>query len=364
MNKIGIIGLGLIGGSIAKALKYNDPNAFIVAMDSHTESLQQALNEKVIDHYTTTLDSSFSSCHIIFFCTPVQKMMDLVPSLLPFISSQCIITDVGSTKKTVMECMKQYQDRICFIGGHPMAGSEKTGYAASKHYLFQNAYYILTPFPFTPLDQLQKLTDVISSLGALPITIEPTLHDFITASISHVPHVIAAALVHMVKELDTEKGHMKQLAAGGFKDITRIASSSPDMWSQICMTNTEEILQILSKMKEKLSDFENILINRKEKELWDFFYNAQQYRNEFSSRNPGPFIKSYEIVVDIVDQPGVIATLATLLSKHHINIKNIGIISNREFENGVLQIIFETQEDQKQSIDLLQQLGYQVYPKE
>ena len=151
MNKIGIIGLGLIGGSIAKALKYNDPNVFIVAMDFHTESLQQALNEKVIDHYTTTLDSSFSSCHIIFFCTPVQKMMDLVPSLLPFISSQCIITDVGSTKKAVMECMKQYQDRICFIGGHPMAGSEKTGYAASKHYLFQNAYYILTPFPFTPL---------------------------------------------------------------------------------------------------------------------------------------------------------------------------------------------------------------------
>ncbi|NMA82929.1 MAG: prephenate dehydrogenase [Epulopiscium sp.] len=363
MNKIGIIGLGLIGGSIAKALKHKQKSTFIVATDTHIPSLQQAMAEKIIDGYTTTIDETFSRCDFIFLCTPVEKIMEIFPTLLPLLSSDCIVTDVGSTKQSIVKFMNQHEQEICFIGGHPMTGSEKTGYGASTFYLFENAYYILTPTSKTPADKLQELTDLIASLGAFPITMDPLHHDFVTASISHVPHVIAAALVNLIKDLDSSQGHMKQLAAGGFKDITRIASSSPDMWAQICSTNQGEILKVLQKMQERLSAFEHSLINHQYEDIWRFFDDAKEYRNEFSNRSPGPLIKAYEVVVDMVDEPGGIAEVATMLSQHGINIKNIGIVSNREYENGVLQILFETKEEQKQSIVLLEEIGYRVYKK-
>ncbi|WP_058486239.1 prephenate dehydrogenase [Defluviitalea phaphyphila] len=363
INKVGIIGLGLIGGSLARALRIKSRIKNIVALDIDEKSLKQAFDDGIITNFTTSVDETFSNCDIIFICTPVKKISNYVKELLPFINKECIITDVGSTKNDVVNTLNTYlnEKNIYFIGGHPMTGSEKTGYKASKVYLFENAYYILTPQPETPKNILKKLKELISSLGAIPVILSPEYHDLVTASISHVPHIIASALVNMVKSLDDEDKYMHKLAAGGFKDITRIASSSPEMWHNVCITNQEQILFVLDKFINILTEISYHIKNKDDDYIWKFFDDAKRYRDTFSNRNPGPFIKTYEIIVDILDKPGSIANIATLLSNNDINIKNIGIINNREDGRGVLQIIFDTEEDQKKSIKLLRSMNYNIH---
>lgn len=361
MKKIGIIGLGLMGGSLAKAFKTHCNDTFIIASNRSIESLQEAYSEKIIDEYCLDINDSFCGCEIIFICTPVSKIAYYVNKLIPYINNNCIITDIGSTKGTLFNDMEKLKDKICFIGGHPMTGSEQTRYSSSKDYLYENAYYILAPLSSVPDEKINMLVDIVKMIGAIPITLEPHEHDFIVASISHVPHIIASAIVNLVKRLDGNNKYMYKLAAGGFKDITRIASSNPEMWQNISTENKKEILNVLQEFKKIILEYETMLNTNNEKSILEYFNTAKEYRDSFYNRNPGIFSKYYEIYVDIIDQLGSIATISTMLSVNNINIKNIGIINNREFENGVLQIVFDTEQSQQKSIQLLKKMNYTVY---
>lgn len=361
MKKIGIIGLGLMGGSLAKALKTRYNNPFIVAFNRSIDVLQKAFDEHIVDEYSLEINENFCNCDIIFICTPVSTITEYVNKLLPYITKNCIITDMGSTKGSLFDDMKKLEDKICFIGGHPMTGSEQTRYTAAKEYLYENAYYILAPLSSVTRDKIDILTDIVKKIGAIPVTLLAYEHDYIVATISHVPHIIAAAIVKLVKELDGENEYMHTLAAGGFKDITRIASSSPEMWQNISIENKKEILNVLQEFKKIIVDYEKILLDNNKEIILDYFDSAKKYRDSFSNRNLGHFSKYYEIYVDILDQLGSIATVSTMLSVNNINIKNIGIINNREFQSGVLQIVFDTEEAQQRSIELLRKMNYIVY---
>lgn len=359
MNNIGIIGLGLIGGSIAKALKIRS-NSIITALSRTEKSLLKAYEENIIDFYSTEDLSIFKECDIIFICTPVDKIVYYVENLIPFLKKGCIITDVGSTKNTIYEQMMKFEN-VCFIGGHPMAGSEKTSYEASKEYLFENAYYIITPSLSADKQQIDNFLKLLEVLGAIPIVISPQYHDYIVAAISHVPHIISSCLVNTVKNLDDSNNYMHTLAAGGFKDITRIASSSPEMWKSICFENKDEILKVLSSFEKSVLEFKDFIISDEKEKLYDFLESSKNYRNTFSDKKNSIIPYEYEILLDVVDRPGIIATIATMLSVNNINIKNIGIINNREYENGILQIILEHDQDRKKSIKLLEEMNFIVY---
>ena len=162
----------------------------------------------------------------------------------------CIITDTGSTKKTILNDTKKID--VEFIGGHPMIGSERSGYMTSKDLLFENSYYIITKSNSNKPESIEKLKELILEIKAIPIIIDEKKHDYITSVISHVPHVIASSLVRLVKNLDDENETMKTLCAGGFKDITRIASSDPTMWENICNENKEEIVNTLNLLIKNL----------------------------------------------------------------------------------------------------------------
>lgn len=362
IKKIGFIGLGLIGGSLAKAIKNSNPSPYIVAYDINSDSLRMAKESHTIDDYTLKLDDNFSDCDIIFLCAPVKYNIEALKQLLPILNSNCIVTDVGSTKLDIMSEVKRLEFNN-FIGGHPMTGSEKTNYESSSSHLFENAYYILTPMESTQSDMLHTLQQIILSIGALPVIVDSKEHDYITATISHVPHIIASALVNVVKELDNEDGYMHTLAAGGFKDITRIASSSPTMWQQICLTNKDQILDVIISFQDALDKIKNHISSKNNEEIYNFFLTARDYRDSFSNKKLGPIVKYYEIVVDVVDKPGIIAEIATLLSNNSISIKNIGIINNRESEQGVLEIIFYDALSQQKSIELLTKMNYKVYKR-
>lgn len=360
IQKIGFIGLGLIGGSLAKAIKNHYRDCKIIAYDIKTTSLEEAIANDTIDNYTTDIDNNFRDCQIIFLCAPVENNINAMNKLLPIINDDCIITDVSSTKEKIITAA---QDIKCnnFIGGHPMAGSEKSGISAADEHLFENAYYILTPLPDTAKDKIELLQKLITELGALPVVIKPSEHDFITATISHVPHVIASALVNIVSKLDTPDKHMHTLAAGGFKDITRIASSSPEMWQQICLSNNKQIIKVINKFQKELDMIKENINNCDSDELHSFFSSSRDYRNSFSDKNTGFIMKSYKITVDVVDKPGIIAEIASLLSENSINIKNIGINNNREHQEGVLEIVFYDMDSQNESIKVLTDMNYKIY---
>ncbi|MCM1570215.1 MAG: prephenate dehydrogenase/arogenate dehydrogenase family protein, partial [Roseburia sp.] len=236
-STFGFIGLGLIGGSIARALKEHLENPRIIAHDISADTLQLAEKEQIADVTTTKIDDTFRHCDYLFLCAPVQKNDANLKTLKGIISPDCLLTDVGSVKTDIHRVVHDMGLDHQFIGGHPMAGSERVGFINSKAMLLQNAYYILTPTEAVPDSKLKAYQELVQKIGAIPLVLSDTQHDYITAAVSHLPHVIAASLVNLVRDSDSEDGIMKMVAAGGFKDITRISSSSAAMWQQICLTN-------------------------------------------------------------------------------------------------------------------------------
>ena len=374
---VGFIGFGLIGGSIARSLKEQNSNNKLIAYNyrikkekpeeaknvSISYGLKAALEDQVLDYISIDLENDFATCDIIFLCAPVLSNITYLSWLKDIIKPDCIITDVGSVKGNIHKAVSNLNLSKNFIGGHPMAGSEKTGYENSHSRLLENAYYILTPTNEVSEDNKKYMYELVKSFGSIPLFLDALEHDDITAAISHVPHIIAASLVNLVKNSDDSEEKMRTLAAGGFKDITRIASSSPTMWQNICLTNTKSIRKFINKYMESLQEIESALRDDNEDYLYDIFDTACEYRDSIPNSSKGLMDKVYELYLDIIDETGAIATIATLLATNLISIKNIGIIHNREFEQGVLRIEFYEENAYNAAIILLKKYRYNVYER-
>lgn len=369
MSTYGFISLGLIGGSIARAIREKQPDSVIVAYNRSSAPLDEAVSDGVVniavrqESIEANDYSAFSACDYIFLCAPVQKNEEFLAALKPFISASCIITDVGSVKTGIHECVEKLGLNDQFIGGHPMAGSERVGYSNSKAALLQNAYYILTPTATVPAEKVAEYKALVASTGALPLILTYSQHDYIVAAISHLPHVIAASLVNLVKRSDYEEGLMKLVAAGGFKDITRIASSSADMWQQICLTNTDNIHKLLNDYIDYLKNIDERLEARNGQELYSFFDEAREYRDSFAIAGSGPIKISHVMTIDIADEPGALAAIATIIALNGISIKNIGILHNREYQGGDLKIEFWNHEDLEKAATILAAKNYTIHMK-
>ena len=360
-SKTGFIGLGLIGGSIARAIRKYYPDHELIAFDKSRETLALAVQEGIIDTACSSIDDNFRGCGYIFLCAPVSCNTAYLSQLREIIESGCILTDVGSVKSSIHEEVILLGMEENFIGGHPMAGSEKSGFAHSKAHLIENAYYILTPSAKVGREKVLAYRDFVSSLKAIPVILDYKEHDYITGTVSHLPHIIASTLVNFVRDTDTEDELMKALAAGGFKDITRIASSSPVMWQQICLKNSRNISRILGEYIDALKNAKNVVDRADEEALYSLFQSSRDYRDSMPNSSAGPIKKQFAVYCDIIDEAGGIATIATILASNNINIKNIGIIHNREFEEGVLRIEFYDEASCAKAAELLQKYRYVVY---
>lgn len=362
-NKIGFIGLGLIGGSIAKAIRKKYPVVTMLAYDTNKDMLQASLENGIIDEVTDSINDAFSTCDMIFLCAPVSVNNENLKLLKPFLGKNTLITDVGSVKTPIHDTVKQLGLASQFIGGHPMAGSEKSGFSNANAIILENAYYILTPSEDVPSAFIEAYKELVLDMNAIPLILTCKEHDYVTAAISHVPHLIAAALVNLVHDNDTPSETMKQIAAGGFKDITRIASSSPEMWEAICMENTDNIVNLLGTYIERLQSIRSALQQKQAGFTKQLFTESKEYRDSFVDQPRGPIKKVFSCYVDIPDESGTIAMIALILAKHDISIKNIGIIHNREFEEGVLQVEFYEQKSLNDAVMLLRSLQYTVYER-
>ena len=341
-STFGFIGLGLIGGSIARGLRRANKDITIMAYMRTRSKLEQAKKEGTIDIILDGIDETLSACDIIFLCTPVEYNAMYLEKVRPFLKPGAIITDIGSTK----------------TGGHPMAGSEKTGYESSTDHLLENAYYIITPTARSTPEQIDRIREVALAIGALPLVLDYHEHDFSVAAISHLPHLVASSLVNLVHDNDSKDEIMKRLAAGGFKDITRIASSSPVMWEQICMTNTENILTLLKRYIASLESICDTLEHHDGSAIYRMFEESGKYRSSFPNRGRGPIERDYSFSVDVLDEPGSISVLSAILAAKGISVKNMGINHSREEGEGALRISFYKEEQKNEAASLLKSHNY------
>ena len=286
-STFGFIGLGLISGSIARGLRRANKAITIMAYMRTRSKLEQAKKEGTIDIILDGIDETLSACDIIFLCTPVEYNAMYLEKVRPFLKPGAIITDIGSTKTDIHKAVERLGYEDVFVGGHPMAGSEKTGYESSTDHLLENAYYIITPTARSTPEQIDRIREVALAIGALPLVLDYHEHDFSVAAISHLPHLVASSLVNLVHDNDSKDEIMKRLAAGGFKDITRIASSSPVMWEQICMTNTGNITEVLDRYIDSLTTLREELSDHQSRAIYQLFESSRDYRNSFAETPKG-----------------------------------------------------------------------------
>lgn len=259
-ERVAIIGVGLIGGSLGLALCERKLAGEVIGIGRNQENLNKALEIKAVNKTTTFFQEGLIDVELVIMATPVETIIPILKEIQPFLRAGTIVTDVGSTKVGVVEKAEALlnQDEIFFIGGHPMAGSEKSGIESASSSLFKNALYLLTPTSQTNNLSLQKVKLMAESIGARVIEFSPDRHDFMVAAISHLPRMIATALVNTVAELPEGK-QIFPLAAGGFCDTTRIAASNPLMWRDIFLTNREKILEMAKYFRQQLDIMEMMI---------------------------------------------------------------------------------------------------------
>ena len=330
---------------------------------SRPETIAQALDIGVVDEGVSydQLADGLRDVDLVFLCTPIRRIIELLPQVMALAAPGTLVTDVGSTKRHLGEVAAACGRRdVHFIGGHPMAGSEKAGVTAADPFLFQNAIYILVPGEGTPQDLHAALQDMLAQLGAKVLELSAETHDEVVAAISHLPQMIATSLVEMVGRMNEEgDGRFLPLAAGGFRDLTRIASSPfAPVWEDICATNADQIRHMIDRYIDLLQDIRGRLADPGSLER-DFAF-ANDIRSRIPKDAKGFIHTLQEILVVAEDRPGVIAEIATELAAQELNINDIEVLKVREGEGGTIRLGFDSGEAAERSLVVLRGLGYQA----
>jgi prephenate dehydrogenase len=366
MIRVALIGIGLIGGSISLCLKKRHTGAIsISAYDSNPSQLQLAKSLRVIDHSCASIDDAVCDADFVIICTPVRTLPFILEQVMSSakLKKEAIVTDVGSTKSEIVQLSQNYlQNGPIFIGGHPMAGSHKSGVEAANERLFENAYYVITPSAHLPQIAIKRLSELLTCTSANIVYMTPEEHDQVVGAISHFPHLIASSLVGQVFDYHQLNDWYLRLAAGGFRDITRIASSNPRMWCDITLSNKQHLIQQLADWQKRMETLIKMLQKGDAGKIEDFFEHAKKVRDGLPDGSKGAIPAFLDLYVDVPDHPGVIGQITTLLGEAKISITNIAILETREDIMGALRLSFRNEEDRQRASTLISSL-YQVYER-
>lgn len=282
LPRLGIIGVGLIGGSIACGARAAGGVGGVAGVDADAANLREALDSGVVDFAYDDIAAGAADCDLVVIATPVGAIEAVLRALRPVWSDRAVYTDVGSTKGNVIAAAERVFGQVPsnFVPGHPIAGAERSGVGAARPDLYAGKRVILTPLPETRPAAVDAVETLWRCLGARVSHMAPDHHDEVLAATSHLPHVLAFALTAMLGRKD-EQDEIFQYAAGGFRDFTRIASSDPKMWRDICLANGGEILALLRRFREQLRAVESLIEQRSADELFALFTEARDARQRF-----------------------------------------------------------------------------------
>lgn len=354
IKNISIIGLGLIGGSIAKALKNSGEKIHISAFDQPAV-LKKAKEQNVIDAFLEKPETAVKS-DLIFLCLPLELNFNYFKSIIPLLDENKIITDVSGLKLLFQREWEQNKSKGYYIGGHPMTGKEQGGFDNSDPLLFENSVYIVTE-DLTGNIILEDFKKIIELLGANILVIPAKQHDVIAASVSHLPQLLAVTLVNTAS-LKTDKYNFLDLAAGGFRDLTRIASSDFVIWDEVIKKNKTQILTAIDEFTYELNNVKNWINSSDSEKLFEYFESARKSRDEIPKNSKGFLTPVYDIFIFVKDEPGVISRISTKLFEQNINIKDIELLKIREGNGGTFRISFESKLIAEKAKFHLSKLGF------
>ncbi len=362
-KRVVIIGVGLIGGSLGLALKRKGFTGTLIGVD-HPHILDIARQRHIIDEAVPKERASqaTSSADLIFLCTPISDILRLIQTMGADVRPGALITDVGSTKRRIAEMANLYLPSHCdFIGGHPMAGSESNGVEAADPFLFENTTYVLAPSK--PINEAKRkgFGELIEMTGAKVLLISPLLHDEIAAAVSHLPQMAAIALMSLAARRQKESSHFLKMAAGGFRDMTRIASSPFGIWEDILKTNSDMIETYIDAYVEELQKLKATI---QAESMANLFDTSAKNRLSIPKDTRGFMRPHYDISIAVEDRPGMIAMIATALLEKNINIKDIEVLKIRENEGGTMRLAFATEVDREMALALLKSRGLECRKRE
>lgn len=343
IKNITVIGLGLIGGSIALSLKDLKKDLYVTGYDVIEDALSIAKYRKIIDSIASNYENAVKDADLVIIATPISNILEVVNSIKSYLKKGAIVTDVGSAKENIVyEVNKLLPADVIFIGGHPMAGSENEGVLSARPDLFKNAFYILTPTDNTNTEALLTLHTLFSRMGSKVISISPEEHDEIVSFISHLPHILSTNLVDLVNNEQIELKNLFKLCAGGFRDMTRIAASNPKMWLDITFENKKEIIKAIEKYVGYLNRFKKSLASNDLEYVKKHYNNAKAARSNLPKYVEKDISNLYELMIAIPDKRGVLSDITLAISSSSINIEDISIFHSTEYVGGgILKILVQ-----------------------
>lgn len=281
IEKIAVVGVGLIGGSLALALKQAGAVGHVVGIGRGKNNLQTALDLGIVDSITQELSEGVQDADIVFLATPVQALGPVTVEAMPHMKPGAIITDGGSVKQAVINAVEPtLRPDVYFVPGHPIAGTENSGAAAAFPTLYRDRRCILTPTEHTNSSALDRIQAMWELVGSQVVIMSPEKHDRILAAISHLPHMVAYALVNAVGSYDRYNENILEYSAGGFRDFTRIASSDPTMWRDIALTNRQALIEMMEQFEVFFRELKEDISNESGDNLYEFFWRSKQSRDE------------------------------------------------------------------------------------
>jgi prephenate dehydrogenase len=361
IKRVAIIGVGLIGSSLGLALGDIKEVEEVIGIDKNQDYLKEALDIGAIDRIAT-LEEGVRDVDLIIIATPVGIIKDLVVEILPYISNETIITDVGSTKSTIVRELEGLVGDHIYIGGHPMTGAETSGPSGADKYLFENAIYVLTETKNTDQDSLEKLKNILERIGSQVLILSPESHDRMVAVTSHLPHLIAVNLMSVIEQFSQEDDKVTSLIAGGFRDTTRIAAGDPVMWRDIFLNNREMVLETINIFEERLASLKELILKEERESLEQTLAEIRDARIRLPMKKKGLLPSNFELIITLKDEPNAIGRVASLLGDAEINIQDIEVLKVRD-EGGTIRLSFSQEEKQEKAYRLLKENNYKVIKK-
>ena len=360
-RRIAIIGVGLIGGSLAAALHELADAPHVVGIDPDADSLALALERGIIDagFGPADADPALLGAELVVIATPVLAA-DTWLQRLGDLGYAGVVSDVASTKAAIVADAKRLLGPgATFIGGHPMAGSERSGVSAADAELFRGAYYVLTPASDTETESYRSLHRLLTAVGARVIALDATAHDEAVAAISHVPHIAASALTNLAAQRASAGSDVLRLAAGGFKDMTRIAAGSPDLWTGICLDNRDAVARGLDEFGAQLAEFASLVRGRDADGVREWLARAADVRRSLPARWVPASERLRELTVSMSDRPGAVSAITLAAARAGCNIEDIGIDHVTE-DTAVLHLLLTDEGDVEALINYLVSSGFDV----
>ena len=347
-----VAGVGLIGGSVGLGLRQRFLAQKVVGLDRDPVSLEAARGMGAVDEAQLTPGPWLADADLVLLATPVRSIARVAGELEPFLSAQTIVTDVGGVKQEIVEALSHLR----FVGGHPMAGSEKIGVQNADAALLENAVWVLTPDANTDGEALELVESLVTQLGARPLQVAPAQHDRLVASVSHVPYLTALALTRLVAT-DQDRDLMTLLAAGGFRDLTRVASGSPRMSRDMVTGNAAQVREAAESLITRLRHLTGLLDDAEE--LLDEAQAGKRVRDSLPIVRRTLFPTRYEVVIAVPDRPGELARITKALGDAQVNIRDIEVLGIRE-SDGAIRLAFNDEDGLQRGTETLKAAGYEA----